>query len=167
MGAYNKRLYYTLRSSTIRHPTSAKMNYMQKAKKYFPYFYILFLIFSFFYVRDVLKEGELREYDSNVEETKKVLDVNVTLIANGKTFTAKLRSNDTIFDLFEDLRDDNNFYYEKTDYTYGTEIEMVNGEKAPAGYKWEVFLNEDVVTNNIGDIYLEDEQAYVIKLLEQ
>lgn len=140
---------------------------MQQIKRYLPYLYVLFLIFSFFYVTDVLREGELKEYDSSVEKAKKNVDVDVTLIANGKIYTAKLRSNDTILDLFEDLRDHTDFYYEKTDYTYGTEIEMINGEKAPSGYKWKVYLNENVVTENIGDIYLEDEQTYIIKLLGQ
>ena len=140
---------------------------MEKAKKYFPYLYILFLIFSAFYVKDVLKEGDLKKYNSSVEKAEKILDVNVTLIANGKVYTAKLRSDDTILDLFEDLRDHDNFYYEKTDYVYGTEIGMVNGDKAPIGYKWEVFINEEIITNDIGDIYLENEQTYIIKLVEQ
>lgn len=140
---------------------------MEKIKKYFPYFYIAFLLFSFFYIKGVLKEGDIEEYDDDTGNVQKVIDIDAILVADGKFYKSKQRSDDTILDLLEDLRSHTDFYYEKTDYIYGTEINMVNGKKAPEGYKWELVFKDEILTKDIGDIFLQDDQTYNLELVKE
>ncbi|MFC1700425.1 hypothetical protein ACFLZ4_02155 [Patescibacteria group bacterium] len=137
---------------------------MEKYKKYFPYIYVVFLISSFFYVKSVLKEGDLRDYDDEVEKAQKEHPVDVTLVVSGISYSVRLESGDTVLDLLEDLRGDDKFYYEKTDYTYGTELDTVDGVKPSSGYKWKVFKGEEDITYTIGDVYLTDKATYTIRL---
>ena len=137
---------------------------MEKAKKYFPYVYIIFLVFSFFYVRSVMKEGDLRDYDETVDKAIKEVAVDVILVVGNESYSVKLESRDTVLDLLEDLRGDDKFHYEKTDYTYGTELDSVNGVKPSPGYKWKVFRGNEDITHTIGDIYLTDDTTYTIRL---
>ena len=140
---------------------------MEKAKKYFPTIYVILLIFSFFYVKSVLKEGDLREYDNEVEKVEKEHPVNVTLVVGDRKYLVDLESGDTVLDLLEDLRGDDKFYYEKTDYTYGTELDSVNGVKPTLGYKWKLYKDDEDITYIMGDIFLTDDTTYTIRLEEE
>lgn len=158
-GGKSNRLYYT---SVL----NAKMIIMEKAKKYFPYIYTILLLFSFLYVQSVLKEGDIRNYDDDVEKAVKEHPVNVTLVVEDKSYFVNLASGDTVLDLLEDLRGDDLFNYEVTGYTYGTELDTVNGIKPSEGYKWKLYKENEDITNTIGDVFLTDETTYTIKMVK-
>ena len=140
---------------------------MEKTKKYFPYIYIVFVIFSFFYVRSVLKEGDIRNYDDELEKAKKEHPVNVTLVFGDNNYLVNLKSGDTVLDLLEDLRGDDLFNYEVTGYTYGTELDTVNGVKPTLGHKWKLYNENEDITYTIGDVFLTNNTTYTIKMVKE
>jgi hypothetical protein len=145
------------------------MNLSPRVKNVLIVAYIIFVAFSFIYIRSINKYTKIEQ----VSETKDMdsdtsREAKVTLtINNTKSYTATLRTTDSVYELLEQLRNDGNFSYEKINYTYGTEVDIVNGEKAPEGYKWNFFVNGKDITFNILNVDLVDQQNYELNLVKQ
>jgi hypothetical protein len=75
-----------------------------------------------------------------------------------------MKNTNTFDDLLEDLRDDNRFFFEKTEYIYGTEYELINNMNAPEGYRWNIYENGKNITFETKGRELKDEAVYKIML---
>lgn len=160
MGAYHPILYqdicYNLGMKGIN------------IKKALIWTYILFLFFGFFYVRNVLKTKSIKEVKKEVKKVEEVHPAKVSLIVSGsKPLTGNLQSVDTLGDFLNYLRDENLLYFERTMYTYGTEINDINHVTTPEGYEWKMYLNQKDITFDIDNHKLLDGDIYELKLVKQ
>ncbi len=128
--------------------------------------YILLLLLGFFYVRSVISEDVVDVDDKKEKvDTREVHPAKVFIRINAdKVYSTRLETIDTVLDALEELRRRQNFIYEKTAYTYGTELNIIDNQKAPVGYRWNVYDNDKLITFDIHNIYLEDEKTYDIRL---
>jgi len=147
-----------------------KLRAMKKKTKIFIVVYIVLLILGSLYVKSVLKESPVEEKEAK-EEVEETHLVNVSLkVINGTAtnmYNAKLKNVDTVKDLLEEIRDHSDFSYEITEYFHKIEIDTVNKVKTPTGYKWIVMSNNNDITNDIGNTYLENNAVYELKLIKQ
>lgn len=138
---------------------------------------IIFAIFSYFFVKSALEDGEVKVLDQpEKEKALEIKPVKVTLTVldpntGGKReYKKRMQNNNSVLELLEKLREEDEFIYEKIAYTYGTEVDNINGIKAPEGYRWEVnyFAENLEITSNItfeiDDNYLIDKGKYRLKL---
>jgi len=130
--------------------------------------YIAFVVFSFFYVKSVLKAGKIDI--STKEEQKVVADVkpakvtfNVENFGNVTSYSARLQNTDTVSDLLNYLRKNNNFTYNKVAYIDGFEITDVNGVAPQPNYKWSIFLEGADITATFDKAYLHDNRVYSLR----
>lgn len=140
---------------------------MSKYKKYLIPAYILLLVFSFFYVRSVLnnesiKVMEKEKIEENVFEIKPA--VTYLNIEGGESYRVRLTNANSVYDILEYLRDENKLYFEKTSYTYGTELDIVN-TLPPNGYLWKVYYGDKDITYAIEELKIKDKDVYTIKLV--
>ena len=102
------------------------------------------------------------------EPLRKAIEVKpakVTLQLEGGTFyTKRMENTDSILDFMESIRSDTDFVFEKIAFTYGIEIEHVNHVYPKEGERWAVFLEDEDITLQIGDIYLVNGLVYDLKL---
>ncbi|NMB91992.1 hypothetical protein GYA37_04125 [candidate division WWE3 bacterium] len=147
-----------------------KLRAMKKKTKIFIVVYIVLLILGSLYVKSVLKESPVEEKEAE-EEVEETHLVNISLkVINGTAtnmYNAKLKNVDTVKDLLEEIRDHSDFSYEITEYFHKIEIDTVNKVKTPTGYKWIVMSNNNDITNDIGNTYLENNAVYELKLIKQ
>lgn len=122
---------------------------------------VVFIVF----VKSALDTKEVkRETWSDNENAFEVKPVVVYLkLPNGTQYRVRLENKDSVTNLLEYLRNNNNFWYEKTAYTYGTELENINGQKAKDGFRWAVFYNGVDITFKIESLKLENGAVYEIK----
>lgn len=143
---------------------------MKKTTKIFIPVYIAILILSFLYIKSVLRESPLDKKETK-QEVQQPYTVNVSLRVNNglnvSTYNTQLKNIDTVKDLFEEIRDHNNFSYEITEYFHKNEIDTVNKIKTPLGYKWIVEVDGEDITNEIGNVYLKKDGIYELKLVKQ
>jgi hypothetical protein len=143
---------------------------MTKLKWYLIAAYTVFLIGSFFYVKQVLAGGSISVDTEEKEKGEKTRFVDVTLsIESGKQPTSvktKLKNTNSVEDMLYELRKDKIVFYEVTTYTYGTELDMINHVKAPEGYKWRLFQDNKDITHSYSQILLENDEKYVLKLVK-
>jgi len=142
---------------------------MNRLKKVFPLIYITFLLFSLLYVRNIITTENLdvKTKDSNkiVEEVKPVkVSLLITGLKQRNIHKVALKNTNTFDDLLEDLVKHKHLTYEKTEFTYGTEYDDINGEIAPEGYVWRVFADEKEITHNTKGIKLIDKSEYILIL---
>jgi len=130
--------------------------------------YILFMIFGAFYINSISKFTSIGQVNDNKTQPVKSKPAKVTLIVNNsKTYTKTLENTDSVSYFLEQLRQDKTFSYEKISYTYGTEIDNVDGQVAPEGYKWKVYQDGKDITFNISDTQLTDQTTYELNLVKQ
>jgi len=142
---------------------------MNSAKRLFPFVYIAFLLFAYFYAKDIINSEELivskKNKDKVVEEVK---PVRVSLVIKGisqtNTYEIQLKNTNTFDDLLEKLVKDKRLTYEKTEYTYGTEYDRINGENAPEAYVWKVYIDDEDITYNTKGVKLADGSKYTLSL---
>ena len=132
---------------------------------------------SYLYVILALSMGVFIHYSLGLEpiqviekehskKTEEVKPVKVTLqLENGTFYTKRMENTDSVLDFMESLRDEANFSFEKTAYTYGIKIEHINSVYPKEGECWAVFLAGDDITLQIGDVYLADGLVYDLKLI--
>lgn len=142
---------------------------MTHFKKIFPLFYILFLLLGFMYVRNIITSEELTVETKDKNKTvDKVKPVKVTLFIIGnsqrRTYEGTLKNTNSFDDLLEDLVKSKTLTYEKTEYTYGTEYDRINGENAPEGYVWKVYVGDEDITYSTKGIKLVDKSTYTLSL---
>ncbi len=144
---------------------------LQKVKKYFPFFYILLLILSTYYVYDALKSNDLDvsifEKSENQKEIEvKPVKVTLEIVSSrgSENFEKSLLNTSTVEDLVLKIKNENGLVYERIGYVYGYEFDLVNGEKAPDGYLWKIYENGTDVTFEAENRKLVDGYNYKISL---
>lgn len=144
---------------------------MSKKAKILSLLYILFVFLSFFYIKSVLKTENVRTkvpLDKNVEDVYKI---NVTLNFNNENntyyLTEEMSNVDTIIKLLEQLRKHGKLIYEKTDYTYGIEIDSVNNKTLSNGYKWAVIKDGKDITNDIANTKISKNSTLELKPIQK
>ncbi len=149
------------------------MKFKDIKKSYLILAYIVFLILSYIYIKSVLKQSLVPVQDTPREEKKviDVKDVNVTLKVDNDstllTYRVTLKNTDSLYDMLERLRNKDAFTYEKIAYVYGTELDFINGEKAPDDYKWKLYDGAKDVTFFAADINLVDGSTYSLILIPE
>lgn len=140
--------------------------------------YILFILGSYFYVKNVIASEELTIIDTDdpinkeVEEVKPI-DTILTITAPNytKTYQARVLTNDSVRDLLDHLREDQDFSYETTAYTYGTEISQVNGITPPEGFRWAIYNEGNDITYDIEKFGVDADtdllETYEFKLIQR
>lgn len=145
-----------------------KIKSLLKYKPYLIILYILTLIFGYFYVSNVLTTTQIKEYKEEKKEVDEVKPAVVYLnFNNEKTFRLRLQNTESVADFLDKLRDDDLLFFERTLYTYGTELVNVDNRKIDEGYKWKVFLDGSDITYSIHDINLKDDFVYDLLLVKE
>ncbi len=124
------------------------------------------LIIAAFIVNLTLATDEVKVMDApEIEKAQKIEKVKVTIKVNDSMYEVEQKSNDSVMDAINELREDENikFVFEKTEYTYGTVIDDVNNISLPKGYVWKVFYNETDLTQALNNTYLSNNAIYNIK----
>ena len=121
------------------------------------------------YVRNIITSEELTVETKDKNKTvDKVKPVKVTLFIIGnsqrRTYEGTLKNTNSFDDLLEDLVKSKTLTYEKTEYTYGTEYDRINGENAPEGYVWKVYVGDEDITYSTKGIKLVDKSTYTLSL---
>lgn len=143
---------------------------MKKLRKYFPIAYVAFLIFAFFFVKDVINDDMIRveETEETQKKVEEIKPVDITLFIDGLSqnvsYELRKENDETFDDMLEDLVNKEILSYEKTEYIYGTVYDKINGEIAPEDYLWKVYLNDHEITFKTKGVKLEDEAVYKLKL---
>ncbi len=144
---------------------------MTKKKKILIISYLVFLILSFFYIKNVLKEESVGVYQKEIKNFEDEYEVSVTFRYydnnSVREFKETLKNTDTIEELLQLMRKKNVLTYETNKYTYGTEIESINTRKPADNYKWVIFSDGNDVTLEIGSKRLEDNKIYELRMVEK
>ena len=143
-----------------------------KTKKGLIIGYIVLVAVSALYVRSVINSDEIKVQDEkkekkSVESKPTKVYLTVTTGTTTKEYNTTLQNVDSVLDFLENLRRHDEFTYEKISYTYGTELENINNQKAPDGYDWRLFLNNEDITYKAADTNLVDETHYELKLVKE
>lgn len=132
--------------------------------------YICFLILSFLYVKSVLKTQKLYQKDNSKPKIEKTWNVSASLIvyteSRTRNFKSEVKNTDSIMSFLEDIRNNQGLVFEKLSFTHGVEIDTLFNEKAPADYRWSVFMNGVDVTNYLTKDRVTDGAVYEIKLVK-
>jgi len=139
---------------------------MNKLNKLLLPLYILFLIFSYFYVKSVIKGIPVSVEDKIDEKSVEVKRVDVTLTVKTPTFTKtykqESKTNKTVSDLLLQVRENNtDFTFDRTAYSYGSQLDHVNNIKATDTMSWKIFGDNDI-TSKMDSIELVDGKSYLL-----
>ncbi len=138
-------------------------------KKIFPIIYAIFLISTFFYVRGIVNEEKIvvvtKKEDKIVEDVKPI-KVSLTVRGHNQNsiYNVKMKNVHTFDDLLEELTKQERISYEKTEYIYGTEYDLINHERAPDGYVWKVYADDLELTYDTKGVKLVDGVKYSLIL---
>ncbi len=140
---------------------------MQKLNKLLVPLYILFLIFSFFYVKSVLKGVPVSTADKKEEENVGIKNITVTLTVMSpsytKTYTQQSKNVDSASDLLLKIKENNqDFTFDRTAYSYGSEFDHVNNLEATETMKWKMLDGETDITLKMDSMYLVDGKNYIL-----
>jgi len=140
---------------------------MQKLNKLLVPLYILFLIFSFFYVKSVLKGVPVSTADKTEEENVEIKNSTVTLIVKAlnytKTYTQQSKNVDSVSDLLLKIKENNqDFTFDRTAYSYGSEFDHINNIRATDTMKWIMLDGDTDITLKMDDTTLVDGKTYTL-----
>ena len=140
-------------------------------KKLLTIAYIIILISGFFYVRSILKVDRVDVEDKkSTKAVEEIKPADVTLVVenegSSKKYETRLRNVDSVSDLLEDLRENQDFTYEKTYYSYGNVLDIVNGVRPPEGYRWRLFESDVDITNAFEKNNLKDNNTYYLRIIK-
>jgi len=140
---------------------------MNKLNKLLLPLYILFLIFSYFYVKTVIKGIPVSVEDKIDEKSVEVKRVDVTLTVKTPTFTKtykqESKTNKTVSDLLLQVRENNtDFTFDRTAYSYGSQLDHVNNIKATDTMSWKIFDGDNDITSKMDSIELVDGKSYLL-----
>lgn len=119
--------------------------------------YIFLLLGGTLFVKNALKQ----DTDQITKKTKEIagieekpIRVNLSIDYGDarkkeKVFYERLKNTQAVLDYLDDLRLDDQLSYEKVAYTYGTEIDDIDGVSADENHKWKVYFKAD--ENNVQD----------------
>lgn len=123
------------------------------------------------YVRSILKRDDLKIYEKKKVEVEETYSVDVKLkLIDGKTskeFTKSLKNTDSVEELMKKIRSSGDISYELIKYTYGVDIESVNGIKPGDGSEWAIIKDGENITLRIDKVYLEEDKTYELKIIEK
>ncbi len=133
-----------------------------------PFVYMLMVALTSLYIHTTLQSTdldikELPEEEKEEGRNKKEIDVKITILdSNNKLVREVLLPNtdntDTINEVLEKARKNELLYYERVNFSYGSEIEKVMDLELPENYSWRVFLGDEEITNTIVNIALIDRE---------
>ncbi len=133
--------------------------------------YIFLSALLVFYVKSILERDDLEIYEEEEDDTEETYLVDVTLkLTDGKItkeFTKTLKNTDSVEELMKEIRGSGGFSYELIKYTYGVNIDSVNGIKPEDGYEWAVIKNGENITLKIDKIFLEDDETYELRMIKK
>ena len=140
---------------------------MQKLNKLLVPLYVLFLILSFFYVKSILKGVPVSTVDTLEEENPEVKSIAVSLTVKAptytKTYTQQSKSADSTSDLLLKIKENNpDFTFDRTAYSYGSEVDHVNNIKSTETMKWKMLDGNTDITLKMDDTTLVDGKNYVL-----
>ncbi len=100
-----------------------------------------------------------------VTNTIKVYDQNNNLVSQYKTVYDDGRKNtESVLDLLDFIREEQDFFYEKTAYIYGTELDSINKMSISQDYVWQTYKYADGeledISLDIHKVSLENDQEY-------
>ena len=148
-----------------------KITRMNKKKIIMIISYVFLSALLVIYVRSILKRDDLKIYEKKKIEVEESYSVDVTLkLINGKIineFTKTLKNTDSVEELMKKIRSSGDISYELVKYTYGVDIESVNGIKPKDGFKWAILKDNEDITLKIDKLYLEKGKTYELKILEK
>ncbi|MBD3366290.1 hypothetical protein GF360_03010 [candidate division WWE3 bacterium] len=144
----------------------------KKLRKKLSIVYVVLLAATGIFISLALKREPLKVREKESAKTEiEVKPVKVQLeIEGGPTYAPSREEIETenvatVADFLNKLRNDTNFSFEKTAYTYGTEIDHINGRYPQENKRWAIFLGEKDITYEIGKINLKDDQVYTAKII--
>ena len=133
--------------------------------------YIFLSALLVFYVKSILERDDLEIYEEEEDDTEETYLVDVTLkLTDGKItkeFTKTLKNTDSVEELMKEIRGSGGFSYELIKYTYGVNIDSVNGIKPEDGYEWAVIKNGENITLKIDKVFLEDDETYELRMIKK
>ena len=140
---------------------------MQKLNKLLVPLYALFLILSFFYVKSILKGVPVSTVDTLEEENPEVKSITVSLTVKAptytKTYNQQSKSADSASDLLLKIKENNpDFTFDRTAYSYGSEVDHVNNIKSTETMKWKMLDGNTDITLKMDDTTLVDGKNYVL-----
>lgn len=131
-----------------------------------PLLYIAFVVLTSLYINTTLKNKdidikELPDEEKVESRDKKDIDVRIIVMDINNTIAKEVLlpntdNTDTINEVLEEAREQGLLYYERVNFTYGTELEQVLDIKLPPSYAWRVFFGTEDITNRIVKIALID-----------
>lgn len=134
--------------------------------------YIMFLVFSFFYVRSVLKGVPVSELDTDIEKIKNPQEISVDLKVLGPginlNFEIKPKDNDSVADLLLKAKEENeSFIYDRIAYSYGYEFDHVNNIYNNSNSGWRIFVDDRDITMGMDSEYLQDGKTYTLQYVKK
>ena len=141
----------------------------KRLMNYWYFGYLILLAGGVFYVNTILNQNEVKvdkEKPNKAAVEEKIVKVSV-LVNNGKSeksYQTKLKNIDSVYDVFDEIREDSNFFYQISGYLYGIEVDCINDTCATDGYKWIVYKNNVDITSVLKDTSLDDDTSLVLKL---
>ncbi len=129
---------------------------------------------GFLYARSVLSEDIIEVEDKEApKDADDIKPVRVTLIVktlqNEQSYQRRMQNNNTVSDLLREIRETEDFTFERIAYTYGTELDYINGVKTPDGYSWRMYMTADIekINETFEDLNLSPEETDVLSLAQQ
>ena len=140
---------------------------MQKLNKLYVPLYVFFLIFSFFYVKSVLKGVSVYTADKTGEDNADIKNINVTLTVKTPTYTKtygqESKSVDSVSDLLLKVKENNpDFTFDRTAYSYGSEFDHINNIRATETMRWIMLDGAMDITLKMDDTTLVDGKNYTL-----
>jgi hypothetical protein len=108
------------------------------------------------------KEARVADDDAEIHPARTYLRID-----NGDeivAYYARLDTTNGLMSLFDYHRENSGFTYSQTGYTYGLGFDNINGQKAPEGYIWRLYDNDEEITYDVKDIKLENNHTYLLKI---
>lgn len=106
-------------------------------------------VFGYVYVRSILNNDgvEVQQRSDDRKKADEEKPAKVTLVvrtsAGDITYVKDMQNTNSVSDLLKQVKDSEEFTYEKIAYSYGTKIDSVNGATAPEGYDWKVLMTAE------------------------
>lgn len=134
--------------------------------------YIMFLVFSFFYVRSVLKGVPVSELDTDIEKIKNPQEISVDLkiLGPGVNLNYKInpKDNDSVADLMLKAKEENeSFVYDRIAYSYGYEFEHVNNIFNDSDNEWRISVDNTDITMEMDSTYLQNGKTYILQYVKK
>lgn len=148
------------------------MNISPKLKNILIVSYVAVLALGAIFVKSVISDEGVQI--SQKEEEKSLpkpveANISITIISNNLTLPYSLTTDESksVIGMLDQLQKDNKLSYEKTEYTYGTEIDNINGQIASDNSKWAVMLDGKDVTTQINELNVQNGKTYEIKIIQK